>query len=164
MRKPLVPGWKTCSSSVSRRFAPGRARGCLPQPQVLYYIRFVHLEWDPRQAAANLRKHGVSFEEARTAFDDELGAYYPDSLVDRPYQLDGVSHRIHGVPTYVCPHCGESFIGPEGATYVDRKLGTACTRSRRNEGNLVYTKGALRRFAGEDWFYLFVSAKRSLEE
>ena len=29
---------------------------------------------------------------------------------------------------------------------------------------LVYTKGALRRFAGEDYFYLLVSAKRSVED
>jgi hypothetical protein len=31
-------------------------------------IRFL---WDPRKAAANHRKHGVSFEEARTVFYDE---------------------------------------------------------------------------------------------
>jgi uncharacterized DUF497 family protein len=44
-------------------------------------VRFV---WDPRKAASNLKKHGVSFEEASTAFEDELGAYYPDALhVDR---------------------------------------------------------------------------------
>jgi uncharacterized DUF497 family protein len=36
-------------------------------------VRFV---WDPRKAAANQKKHGVSFEEASTAFEDELGAYY----------------------------------------------------------------------------------------
>jgi hypothetical protein len=29
-------------------------------------------EWDPTKAAANLRKHGVSFEEAATALADEL--------------------------------------------------------------------------------------------
>ncbi len=28
-------------------------------------------EWDPRKNAANRRKHGVSFEEAETAFSDE---------------------------------------------------------------------------------------------
>jgi uncharacterized DUF497 family protein len=43
-------------------------------------VRFV---WDPRKAAANLRKHGVSFEEAETAFADELAAYYPDTLLER---------------------------------------------------------------------------------
>jgi hypothetical protein len=29
-------------------------------------------EWDPAKAAANVRKHGVSFEEASTALADEL--------------------------------------------------------------------------------------------
>lgn len=28
--------------------------------------------WDPRKAAANLKKHGVSFEEASTVFHDTL--------------------------------------------------------------------------------------------
>jgi uncharacterized DUF497 family protein len=28
-------------------------------------------EWDPKKAAANLRKHGVSFEDAQTVFADE---------------------------------------------------------------------------------------------
>jgi uncharacterized DUF497 family protein len=30
----------------------------------------VRFTWDPRKAKANLRKHGVSFEEAATVFDD----------------------------------------------------------------------------------------------
>lgn len=29
-------------------------------------------EWDPAKAASNLQKHGVSFEEAATVFDDPL--------------------------------------------------------------------------------------------
>jgi len=29
-------------------------------------------EWDPEKAAANLRRHGVTFEEASTAFGDPL--------------------------------------------------------------------------------------------
>ncbi|MEO6331589.1 MAG: BrnT family toxin, partial [Gemmatimonadaceae bacterium] len=28
-------------------------------------------EWDPAKAAANLKKHGVGFEEAQTVFEDE---------------------------------------------------------------------------------------------
>lgn len=35
-------------------------------------------EWDPAKAAANKRKHGVSFEEAAACFADEHGRYYPD--------------------------------------------------------------------------------------
>lgn len=32
----------------------------------------MQFEWDPRKAAANLRKHQVSFEEAATVFLDDL--------------------------------------------------------------------------------------------
>lgn len=35
-------------------------------------------EWDPAKAAANLRKHGVSFEEAVTAFADPFALNMPD--------------------------------------------------------------------------------------
>ena len=37
-----------------------------------------NFEWDPRKAAANLKKHGVSFEEAITAFGDSLSLNMPD--------------------------------------------------------------------------------------
>ncbi len=35
-------------------------------------------EWDADKTAANLRKHGVSFEEATTAFADPLAINMPD--------------------------------------------------------------------------------------
>jgi uncharacterized DUF497 family protein len=31
----------------------------------------MRFDWDPRKAAANLRKHSVSFEEASTVFADD---------------------------------------------------------------------------------------------
>ncbi|MEP0773219.1 MAG: BrnT family toxin [Acidobacteriota bacterium] len=34
--------------------------------------------WDPKKAAANLKKHGVSFEEAATAFADPLSLTISD--------------------------------------------------------------------------------------
>ncbi len=42
----------------------------LPQP-----LRF---EWDAAKAAANLKKHGVSFEEAASVFDDPYAALQTD--------------------------------------------------------------------------------------
>ena len=51
----------------------------------------VRFEWDPKKAAANLKKHGVSFDEAKTAFDDELGAYYPDAPNETRFVLIGYS-------------------------------------------------------------------------
>jgi len=37
-------------------------------------------EFDPAKAAANLKKHGVSFDEARTVFNDPLAQTFPDEL------------------------------------------------------------------------------------
>jgi hypothetical protein len=53
----------------------------------------MRFEWNAKKAAANLRKHGVAFEEAQTAFDDELGAYYPDTLHDNRFILIGYSRQ-----------------------------------------------------------------------
>lgn len=38
----------------------------------------LRFEWDPRKAASNLRKHGVSFEEASTVFSDPLSLTIAD--------------------------------------------------------------------------------------
>ncbi|MGD0958179.1 MAG: BrnT family toxin [Methylomonas sp.] len=34
----------------------------------------MHFEWDPKKAASNRRKHGVTFEEATSAFRDLFSA------------------------------------------------------------------------------------------
>jgi len=41
-------------------------------------MKDLHFTWDPAKAAANLRKHGVSFEEASTLFQNVLAAVLPD--------------------------------------------------------------------------------------
>jgi len=38
----------------------------------------LEFEWDDRKAAANRRKHGVSFEEASTVFSDENALFLAD--------------------------------------------------------------------------------------
>ena len=38
----------------------------------------MNFEWDPKKAEANLRKHGVSFDEAASVFLDALAASGPD--------------------------------------------------------------------------------------
>ena len=44
----------------------------------------MEFEWDEAKAAANLAKHTVSFEEAKTVFDDRLYVdfYDPDHSQD----------------------------------------------------------------------------------
>lgn len=54
----------------------------------------MEFEWDPRKAKSNLRKHGVSFEEAATVFGDPLATYYQDpdhSIAERRYLTIGTS-------------------------------------------------------------------------
>lgn len=59
----------------------------------MYYNCSVRFVWDPKKAASNLKKHAVSFDEAQTAFDDDLGAYYPDTLNETRFILIGHSDR-----------------------------------------------------------------------
>ena len=51
-------------------------------------------EWHPPKAESNLAKHGVSFEEAQEAFDDDYGVVVRDdrnSIGEIRYRLIGVS-------------------------------------------------------------------------
>jgi uncharacterized protein len=51
-------------------------------------------EWDPIKAEGNFTKHGVSFEEAATAFDDPVGLSGVDlqhSAVEGRYRWIGQS-------------------------------------------------------------------------
>lgn len=65
-------------------------------------IRFI---WDVGKADRNLKKHGVSFEEAKTAFYDELAQLVPDpdhSNEEDRFILLGRSNMMHIL--IVC-HC-----------------------------------------------------------
>ena len=40
----------------------------------------MNFEFDPKKAAANLKKHGVSFTEAMTVFNDLFAQTFPDEF------------------------------------------------------------------------------------
>ena len=68
-------------------------------------MKRLRFEWDPRKAAANLRKHSVSFEEARTVFLDEEALLRPDedhSDDEDRFLLLGLTGRLRVL--VVC-HC-----------------------------------------------------------
>ena len=45
----------------------------------MYTVRVaLHFEWDSAKSASNKKKHGVSFEEAKSAFSDEHGRLLDD--------------------------------------------------------------------------------------
>ena len=58
--------------------------GRLPSGSSFRYIPKVRFEWDDRKAASNQAKHGVSFEQAITAFDDPYALVAPDPLHSTP--------------------------------------------------------------------------------
>ena len=68
----------------------------------------LRFEWDERKASANERKHGVSFEEARSAFFDERARLIDDpehSEDEERFILMGLSSSLRLL--LVC-HCYRS--------------------------------------------------------
>lgn len=56
----------------------------------------MEFEWDPQKAIVNNRKHGVTFAEAATVFDDPLGITVADpnhSETEDRFIAVGQSHR-----------------------------------------------------------------------
>ncbi|MBI3649801.1 MAG: BrnT family toxin [Acidobacteria bacterium] len=54
------------------------------------------LVWDKDKAAHNLAKHGISFEEAQTVFEDDLFVVFADedhSVEERRFVILGQSHK-----------------------------------------------------------------------
>ena len=65
----------------------------------------IQFEWDARKASANVKKHGISFDEARTVFFDENATLIDDpdhSLDEDRFVLLGLSSTLKIV--LVC-HC-----------------------------------------------------------
>jgi len=62
----------------------------------------MEFEWNPIKAEMNLDKHGVSFREAATVFDDPLSITFPDadhSINECRYIILGIS-RFRRIRTY----------------------------------------------------------------
>ena len=50
--------------------------------QIKSVLHNINFEWDAKKAAANLRKHNISFELAREAFFDPFVLYIEDEILD----------------------------------------------------------------------------------
>jgi hypothetical protein len=82
-------------------------------------------EWDFKKAKTNIEKHGVSFEEASTAFRDPLSLTIDDPLHSRDEErlvLIGISYNNH---LLVIVHTGRGdnirIISARKATKKERK-------------------------------------------
>ena len=80
-------------------------------------------EWDKRKASDNRRKHGISFEEARSAFLDENARVIPDpehSDDEDRFILLGLSVRLRLLVVVHCYRQQEDVIRIISARQAER--------------------------------------------
>lgn len=73
----------------------------------------VRFDWSPTKAQQNLRKHGVSFAEAQTAFADDEAILLPDpehSAGEERFYLLGLSARLRLLVVVHCYREAEEVI------------------------------------------------------
>ncbi len=85
----------------------------------------MEFEWDKQKAKSNLSKHGISFEEAQTVFDDPLYVdfYDPDHSEDEHrYIIIGESSKSHiWLVSYTERGDKIRIISPRQVTQQERK-------------------------------------------
>lgn len=90
-------------------------------------MNLLTFEWDPKKNASNIKKHGVSFEEARSVFTDQFARLIADpdhSDEEDRFILLGTS--IHSQLLVVC-HCSRindtiRIISARKADRQERKI------------------------------------------
>jgi uncharacterized DUF497 family protein len=73
----------------------------------------MRFSWDPKKAASNLNKHGISFEEAVTVFGDPLSDTFPDpdhSLAEYRFVIIGSSESGKMLNRMRRTICAQSMI------------------------------------------------------
>ena len=73
----------------------------------------IKFEWNPAKAASNLKKHGVSFEEAQTVFYDEFAVQFydePHSEEEDRFLMLGMSSGAHLLLVCHCERDGGDII------------------------------------------------------
>jgi len=86
-------------------------------------VRFGDFEWDARKAAANIRNHGITFQEATTIFSDPLSLTKPDARHPDRFIVLGVSRAARTLFVVYAERDGETFriISARRATAHERK-------------------------------------------
>ncbi len=113
-----------CVSPVFRASWTGR----LCTLYVHFAVASLQFGWDPAKARLNLAKHGISFEEAETAFSDENAILLPDpdhSVHEERLVLIGMSVALR---VLVVVHCEQDHFGAVRLISARR-----ATRSERSQ-------------------------------
>ena len=84
----------------------------------------IQFEWDETKNAANIKKHGVSFEEAQTIFLDENAIRYfdPDHSQDEDrFIMLGMSFKLRVLVVCHCYRSSDSIIRIISARRANKK-------------------------------------------
>jgi uncharacterized DUF497 family protein len=81
----------------------------------------LRFEWDARKNAANKRKHGVSFEEARTVFYDDRALLIKEPDDEDRFVLLGISAALRMLVVCHCYREKDSLIRIISARKASRK-------------------------------------------
>ncbi len=76
-------------------------------------MREIKFAWDDSKNRLNKKKHGVSFEEAKTVFYDENAIQFPDpdhSQDEDRFLMLGMSHRLRVLMVCHCFRGNDSVI------------------------------------------------------
>lgn len=60
-------------------------------------MNYIHFQWDQSKNKANIKKHKISFEEAKTVFYDENARLIPDpehSITEERFIILGFSNKL----------------------------------------------------------------------
>lgn len=118
-------------------------------------------EWDTKKAQINFRKHGVSFDEACTVFNDPLAAIrrreaFGHAVARNPYRLFNFGPPVDGVFHGILPNSESSALDrPRDASKETMKSTSKAepkqrrrTDELRREYDFDYSKAKPNRFAG----------------
>jgi len=84
----------------------------------------IEFEWDPKKNRANAKKHGVSFEDARTAFYDDTAMVFHDpdhSSEEERFILLGMSVRAGVLVVCHCMRDSDSVVRIISARRADKQ-------------------------------------------
>jgi uncharacterized DUF497 family protein len=87
----------------------------------------IKFSWDPAKARSNLKKHGVSFEEAQSVFFDEFALQFYDDEVseEERFLLLGLSNQSRILVVVHCEGGGDEeelrIISARKATSSERQ-------------------------------------------
>ena len=88
------------------------------------YTKLMRFEWDERKNALNIKKHGISFSEAKTIFDDIVFTSFDDRF-DYGEIREASIGAIQGVVVVVVVHTEREgvtrIISARKATRKERK-------------------------------------------